>query len=175
MPLGFCQTRETIRDHLSGNLCRCTGYQAIIDAVEETMNKGREHDTSDGNGGEGLVGKRVTRPNVRRLIHGRGRYTDDISVPQMLHIAFVRSTYGHAKVKAIETSAAETAPWVVRVITGAQVAEICKPMLAIAQHRPGHKSAPQYALAVDHVCYQENQSLLLLLRVAPRRRTRPTW
>ena len=64
----------------------------------------------DGNGGEGLVGKRVTRPNVRRLIHGRGRYTDDISVPQMLHIAFVRSTYGHAKVKAIETSAAETAP-----------------------------------------------------------------
>ncbi|MEC9206921.1 MAG: hypothetical protein VYE62_03055 [Pseudomonadota bacterium] len=108
----------------------------------------------DGNGGEGLVGKRVTRPNVRRLIHGRGRYTDDISVPQMLHIAFVRSTYGHAKVKSIETSAAETAPGVVRVITGAQVAEICKPMLAIAQHRPGHKSAPQYALAVDHVCYQ---------------------
>ena len=108
----------------------------------------------DGNGGEGLVGRRVTRPNVRRLIHGRGRYTDDISVPQMLHIAFVRSTYGHAKVKSIETSAAETAPGVVRVITGAQVAEICKPMLAIAQHRPGHKSAPQYALAIDHVCYQ---------------------
>ena len=29
-------TREAIRDHLSGNLCRCTGYQAIVDAVEAT-------------------------------------------------------------------------------------------------------------------------------------------
>ena len=39
----------------------------------------------------GLVGKSVARPNVKRLIHGRGRYTDDISMPHMLHIAFVRS------------------------------------------------------------------------------------
>ncbi len=31
--------REAIRNHLSGNLCRCTGYQAIIDAVEETLKK----------------------------------------------------------------------------------------------------------------------------------------
>ena len=36
---GGLPNRETIRDHLSGNLCRCTGYQAIIDAVEETMKK----------------------------------------------------------------------------------------------------------------------------------------
>ena len=36
---GGLPNRETIRDHLSGNLCRCTGYQSIIDAVEETMNK----------------------------------------------------------------------------------------------------------------------------------------
>ena len=36
---GGTPDREAIRDHLSGNLCRCTGYQAIIDAVEETMKK----------------------------------------------------------------------------------------------------------------------------------------
>ena len=36
---GGTPDRELIRDHLSGNLCRCTGYQAIIDAVEETMKK----------------------------------------------------------------------------------------------------------------------------------------
>jgi carbon-monoxide dehydrogenase small subunit len=33
---GGVPDREVIRDHLSGNLCRCTGYQAIIDAVEAT-------------------------------------------------------------------------------------------------------------------------------------------
>ena len=33
---GGVPSREDIRDHLSGNLCRCTGYQAIVDAVEST-------------------------------------------------------------------------------------------------------------------------------------------
>ena len=107
----------------------------------------------DGNGG-GLVGKSVARPNVKRLIHGRGRYTDDISMPHMLHIAFVRSPYGHAKINGIDASMAEDAPGVARIVTGAEVAQICEPMLAVAAHRPGHKSAPQYALAVDRAFYQ---------------------
>ncbi|MEE2721728.1 MAG: xanthine dehydrogenase family protein molybdopterin-binding subunit [Pseudomonadota bacterium] len=107
----------------------------------------------DGNSG-GLVGKSVARPNVKRLIHGRGRYTDDISMPHMLHIAFVRSPYGHAKINGIDPSMAEDAPGVVRIVTGGEVAQICEPMLAVAAHRPGHKSAPQYALAVDHAFYQ---------------------
>ncbi|MEE2996674.1 MAG: xanthine dehydrogenase family protein molybdopterin-binding subunit [Pseudomonadota bacterium] len=102
----------------------------------------------------GLVGKAITRQNVKRLIHGRGRYTDDISVPHMLHIAFVRSAHGHALINRIDTSAAESAAGVVRVVTGAEVSEVCEPMIAVAAHRPGHKSAPQHALAVDHVCYQ---------------------
>ena len=101
----------------------------------------------DGHGNEGLVGKGVARPNVKRLIHGRGRYTDDIAVPHMLHIAFVRSPYGHARINSVDTSMATNASGVVRIITGAQVAEICEPMLAIAAHRPGHKSAPQHAMA----------------------------
>lgn len=104
--------------------------------------------------GETLVGSRVARPNVRRLIHGRGRYTDDITVPHMLHVAFVRSPYGHARINGIDASAASDAPGVVRIVTGAEVAAICKPMIAVAEHRPGHKSAPQNVLAVDHACYQ---------------------
>ena len=103
---------------------------------------------------EGLVGKPVARPNVRRLIHGQGRYTDDISVPHMLHVAFVRSPYGHARINGIDSSMAEGMSGVVRVVTGAEVAKICKPMVAIAAHRPGHKSAPQNMLAVDKACYQ---------------------
>ena len=37
-------TREKIRSHLSGNFCRCTGYHAIVDAVETTINKRLEED-----------------------------------------------------------------------------------------------------------------------------------
>lgn len=105
-------------------------------------------------GPDSLVGKRVSRPNVRRLIHGRGRYTDDISVPNVLHVAFVRSPYGHAAIKAIDSEAAKDMPGVVRIVTGAEVAEVCQPMVSIAAHRPGHRSAPQNVMAVDHACFQ---------------------
>ena len=108
---------------------------------------------ADGSG-PGLVGKPVARPNIRRLIHGKGRYTDDITVPHMLHVAFVRSPYGHARINGIDASMAETSAGVVRIVTGAEVAEICKPMHAVAAHRPGHKSAVQNMLATDHACYQ---------------------
>ena len=62
---------------------------------------------ADGSG-PGLVGKPVARPNIRRLIHGKGRYTDDITVPHMLHVAFVRNPYGHARINGIDASMAET-------------------------------------------------------------------
>lgn len=104
--------------------------------------------------GDGLVGKRVPRPNVRRLIHGSGRYTDDISVAHMLHVAFVRSPYGHARILGIDSDAAARAPGVVRVFAGAEISETCLPMHAVAAHRPGHKSAVQHVMAVDHVTYQ---------------------
>ncbi|MEX2453943.1 MAG: xanthine dehydrogenase family protein molybdopterin-binding subunit [Rhodospirillaceae bacterium] len=105
-------------------------------------------------GPDSLVGKRVSRPGVRRLIHGRGRYTDDISVPNVLHVAFARSPYGHAMIRNIDTGVAAAMPGVVRVVTGAEVAEVCAPMVSIAAHRPGHRSAPQHVMAVDHACFQ---------------------
>ncbi len=105
-------------------------------------------------GTDSPIGKPVPRPNARRLIHGRGRYTDDISVPGMLHVAFVRSPYGHARLCEIDMTAAEASPGVIRVFTGRQISDICKPMHAVAEHRPGHKSAVQHVMAVDHACYQ---------------------
>ena len=108
---------------------------------------------ADGSGPR-LVGKPVARPNIRRLIHGRGKYTDDITVPNMLHVAFVRSPYGHARINGIDTSIAENSQGVVRIVTGAEISEICEPMHAVAAHRPGHKSAVQHMLAVDRACYQ---------------------
>ncbi len=101
-----------------------------------------------------LVGKRVPRPGVRRLVHGRGRYTDDLSVPGMLHVAFVRSPYGHARILGIDAAEASALPGVVRVVTGRDVSGVCRPMHAVAAHRPGHKSAVQHPMAVDRACFQ---------------------
>lgn len=105
-------------------------------------------------GPESLIGKSVTRPQARRLAHGRGRYTDDIALPRLAHVAFVRSPFAHARIGGIDTTAAASAPGVIRCFTGGDVAAVCKPLLSIAEHRPGHKSAVQPVMAVDKAYWQ---------------------
>src|SRR5215510_11878696 len=68
------------------------------------------------------VGQRVKRTEDPRLIRGLAHYVDDISLPGTLHVAFVRSYYAHAQINSIDTSAAESAPGVVAVYTGKDVA-----------------------------------------------------
>src|ERR671927_972463 len=68
------------------------------------------------------VGKRVKRTEDPRLIRGLAHYVDDIALPGTLHVAFVRSIYAHARITGIDTSAARSAPGVVAVYTGQDVA-----------------------------------------------------
>ena len=100
------------------------------------------------------IGKRVPRRELGRLLHGRGRYVADIKLPRMLHLAFIRSPYPHAKIASIDAAAARAAPGVIRIFTGAELAAICTPLLGIARHRQGHKSAPQTPMAVDRAVWQ---------------------
>lgn len=65
------------------------------------------------------IGQSVKRREDDRFITGKGTYTDDISLPGMTHLAFVRSPYAHAKIKHIDTKAAIAHPGVVAVYTGA--------------------------------------------------------
>ncbi len=69
------------------------------------------------------VGQRVKRTEDPRLIKGLAHYVDDIGLPGMLHVAFVRSVYAHARINSIDTSAALATPGVVAVYTGADVAD----------------------------------------------------
>src|SRR5881275_2777152 len=68
------------------------------------------------------IGQRVKRTEDPRLIRGLAHYVDDVALPGTLHVAFVRSIYAHAKITSIDTSAARSAPGVVAVYTGQDVA-----------------------------------------------------
>ena len=100
------------------------------------------------------IGRSVPRPNARRLVQGRGRFVDDLVLARMVHVAFVRSPYAHARIGAIDTKAAQASPDVVRIVTGAELAEICTPWVGVLSHMVGLKSAPQYPMAVDRACWQ---------------------
>ncbi|MEP3231447.1 MAG: xanthine dehydrogenase family protein molybdopterin-binding subunit [Hyphomicrobiales bacterium] len=67
------------------------------------------------------IGARVVRKEDKRFITGRGRYTDDITLPGQLYARFVRSPHAHAKVKSIDASAAKAMDGVIDVLTGEQL------------------------------------------------------
>ncbi|HMG59699.1 MAG TPA: xanthine dehydrogenase family protein molybdopterin-binding subunit, partial [Burkholderiales bacterium] len=100
------------------------------------------------------VGRSVTRPNARRLTQGRGQYVDDIVLPRMLHVAYVRSPHAHARILRIETKKAAAMPGVVRIVTGAEIALVCKPYVGVLTDLQGMRSPPQYPLAMEVARWQ---------------------
>ncbi|PYQ74993.1 MAG: carbon monoxide dehydrogenase [Acidobacteria bacterium] len=75
-----------------------------------------------------LVGERVKRREDPRLIQGRATYVDDIALVGMQYIAFKRSDVAHARIRSVDTRAAQAMDGVEAVFTGAQVAEFLAPM-----------------------------------------------
>ena len=100
------------------------------------------------------VGRTLSRAGAKRAVAGRGRYTDDFVLPRMLHAAFVRSPFAHARILGIDTAQAKRQPGVIMVMTGAELAKLCTgPWVGTLTCFPGMKSAPQYPMAVDRACW----------------------
>ncbi len=99
------------------------------------------------------IGRSVPRPNLVRLLQGRGHYVSDLTLPRMVHVAFLRSPHAHARIRRIDTAAAKRKPGVVAVVTGAELAAVCTPWVGVLSHLKGLKSAPQHPLAIDRACW----------------------
>ena len=104
--------------------------------------------------GTGYIGAALPRANAKRLIAGRGQYVDDLRLARMVHAAFLRSPYAHARIVSINGAEAAKAPGVVRIIAGAEVAGMCEPYVGVLTHVKGMRSAPQRPLAVERACWQ---------------------
>jgi len=100
------------------------------------------------------IGKTVPRPNLDRLMQGRGLYVSDVELPRMAHVVYLRSPHAHAKIVGIDASAAKRVKGVISVVTGQELAAVITPWVGVLSHMKGLKSAPQHAIAIDHVCWQ---------------------
>ncbi len=99
------------------------------------------------------IGRSVSRPNAKRLLAGRGRYVSNLTLPRMLHAAFLRSPYAHARIVSIDTADAAAMPGVRLIATGADLARICTPWTGTLDHFKGMKSTPQLPLPVEKVVW----------------------
>jgi aerobic carbon-monoxide dehydrogenase large subunit len=100
------------------------------------------------------IGKTVPRPNLDRLMQGRGQYVSDMELPRMAHVVFLRSPHAHARIIRIDVDAAKRVPGVVAVVTGKELAAVITPWIGVLSHMKGLKSAPQHAIAIDRVFWQ---------------------
>ena len=97
------------------------------------------------------VGSPLKRPDDPRLLAGRGRYVDDIVLPRMVHVAFLRSVHAHARLRHVELERARRAPGVVRILTAADVSALCTPYRGILRHYAGMKTGAITPLAETRV------------------------
>jgi len=149
-------TEADVVRHLRGNLCRCSGYRKIVDAVvacaarpgPRASDAHRPRDTADA-GAPGpfrVVGHSVRRPDALDKVMGRARYVSDLAQPGMLHAALLRSPHAHARIRAIDATAARAVPGVRAVVTSADLAW-CDPYFG-----PAFRDRP--ILAIDVARYE---------------------
>ncbi|NIO72040.1 MAG: molybdopterin-dependent oxidoreductase, partial [Anaerolineae bacterium] len=73
------------------------------------------------------IGQRMTRTEDPRLLTGQALFVDDVDLPDMLHAAFLRSDYAHARLRSIDVSAARSRPGVVAVYTAEDMGDAWQP------------------------------------------------
>jgi CO/xanthine dehydrogenase Mo-binding subunit/aerobic-type carbon monoxide dehydrogenase small subunit (CoxS/CutS family) len=97
---------------MKGNLCRCTGYRAVRQAIEAGV-RGEIRAEEPGC----RVGDSPNPPAARRVVTGTEPYTFDVAVPGCLHLRVLAAPHAHARIRAIDTVAAQAVAGVVLVLT----------------------------------------------------------
>jgi putative selenate reductase molybdopterin-binding subunit len=104
------ERRADLPHALKGNLCRCTGYRAIGDALQGVA--ATEHDVAGR-----ACGASLPNPFGEAIVTGRARYTMDVAVDGLLHLKVLRSPHAHARIVAVGRDKAMAVPGVVEIFT----------------------------------------------------------
>ncbi|TMR92768.1 molybdopterin-dependent oxidoreductase [Nonomuraea basaltis] len=105
--------KQDLPRSLKGNLCRCSGYRAIDDAIHGIAHAEDAEGTSPGDS----CGRNLPAPAGPDIVTGAARYTLDVAMEGLLHLELLRSPHAHARIVAIDTSAALAVPGVRAVFT----------------------------------------------------------
>jgi aerobic carbon-monoxide dehydrogenase large subunit len=110
------------------------------------------------------LGRARTRKEDARLVTGQTTWTDNLVLPGMLHMAFVRSPYAHAKITSVDVSAAKEIPGVVAAFSGADFAEEQGSLPCAWPVTPDIVIPPHPPMATDEVRYVGEAVALVVAR-----------
>lgn len=129
---------EDLPQLLKSNLCRCTGYRAISDAIHGVINTEK---------GGATCGRSLPAPAGARIVTGTEPYTLDTPPAGLLHIAVLRSPHPHARIRSMDTIAAQALPGVHAVLTHRDA-----PPVAFSTARHHHRlDDPDDTLVLDDI------------------------
>ncbi len=114
-------TRDDVEQALTPNLCRCTGYKKIVDAVISAADAIREEEEVPMPNGSGRIGSRLPKYQARKLVLGEHEYVDDVRLKGMRYGALKFADHPRAKVLSIDTSTAAQVPGVIRILTAGDI------------------------------------------------------
>ena len=104
------EAKQDLPFYLKGNLCRCTGYHSIEDAIRGI---GSVEPDKPGH----ACGSSLANPLAEKIVTGNARYTMDVAMEGLLHLKVLRSPHAHARIKAIRRDEAIAVPGVHAVFT----------------------------------------------------------
>ena len=93
------------------------------------------------------IGRSLPRENAKKHLEGGGQFVDDLVLPRMLHVAFLRSPFAHAEIKSINVEEAKKSSGVFDVYTAKEIDEFCKPWTGTLGHLGEMRSPEQTPLA----------------------------
>ncbi|MFL1376388.1 MULTISPECIES: molybdopterin-dependent oxidoreductase [unclassified Nocardiopsis] len=142
------ERRADLPRSLKGNLCRCTGYRAVRDAVEGVRNI-EESAAGD------EAGRSLPAPATLGVVTGEVRYTLDVDVEDRVYIRLLRSPHSHARITRIDTAAAAALPGVHAVLTHADAPDR---LYSTARHED-HRDDPDDLRLLDDVVRYKGQRI----------------
>ena len=146
-------SRTEIREELAGVLCRCTGYENILRAVEEYLGADETRSVTVSTPRQSLIGAALPRKEDDRLLRGDGLFTDDVQLAHQLEMAVGRCPFPRAAIGTIDVSEASALPGVRHILTGPDVRAASEP-LTVLRPVPGAPPLPYYALATEEAIHE---------------------
>jgi CO/xanthine dehydrogenase Mo-binding subunit len=109
---------------LEGNLCRCTGYTRIVQAIELVIGRRADAAVEQIAQPRATLGGSALRTDSVGKVTGETQYVEDMIMPGMLHMQVVRSPHHHARLHSLDISGAAVMPGVKRVITWCDIPKV---------------------------------------------------